>query len=151
MSGERSGAAVAEWISAAQEQVNVQSNDALIRRLLDRLTYREGWSFSIVAHGGWHRALQIQVNATDPHLSRNGRTVQVLVNHQFQVPYFVMTQDEMLRWLLDCVLAVERHETCEWLQVDGVAPFMPEHGEGSDPYKIPVLSARSSNDDGCDP
>jgi hypothetical protein len=132
-----------EWVSDAQAGLNVQTNTTRIEALLQRITYREGWSFDVIAHGGWARALRIRVNTTDPHLSRDGRTVGVLIDHQFQVPWFVMGEAETLRWLLDNVLAVERHEACEWLQVDGIAPFMPEHGEGSDPYRIPTRNGSS--------
>ncbi len=42
----------------------------------------------------------------------------------------------MARWVLDCMFLIERHETCEFLTLDGVAVFWPHHQDEGDPYEI---------------
>lgn len=138
-----------ECVPDYQAAMNVQMNADRLHRMLGRLTYREGWSFSIVAHAGWTRGLQIRLNVPDSNTPRGGgMSVQLLVDHQFQVPYFPMGDDEIERWLLDCILLVERHEACENFRLDGVAPYYPEHGHGADPYRLHKTALHGSSGQG---
>ena len=37
---------------------------------------------------------------------------------------------------VDCLVEVETHECCEFLQVGGQRPFAPNHGPGRNPYSV---------------
>ena len=39
------------------------------------------------------------------------------------------------------MLAIETHEACEFFQVDGVRPFVPNHGPGRNPYTVLELGS----------
>lgn len=58
-----------------------------------------------------------------------------ITQHMFELPD---TEDrrELGCWLLDRLLLVERHEACEFLEVDGVRPFWPNHQDEGDPYEL---------------
>ena len=34
------------------------------------------------------------------------------------------------------ITEVERHEACEFFQIDGERPYAPHHGPGNDPYIV---------------
>jgi hypothetical protein len=58
------------------------------------------------------------------------------VHHYMIVPAATYNRQSWQRWLLDQHFLVERHETCEFFNVDGDKPFAPHHGPGSDPYIV---------------
>jgi hypothetical protein len=74
------------------------------------------------------------------------------VNHYFPVPAATYNKASWQRWLLDCLLKVGLHETCEgfvlethgdFVKRDGShsdvyveRPFAPTHGPGDDPYIV---------------
>lgn len=58
------------------------------------------------------------------------------VNHYLPVPPAAYDERSWRRWLLDQVLLVERHEACEFFEVDGERSYAPSHGPGNDPYII---------------
>jgi hypothetical protein len=60
-------------------------------------------------------------DSTDP-----GKIIDV--THTFPVPIYDHGDAWRRRWLLDRVLDVERHEACEFFELDGKHPFYPEHG-----------------------
>jgi hypothetical protein len=68
------------------------------------------------------------VNSQPPH-------GPVTIRHMFRA-YDQAWTGSWLRFLLDCVLAVERHEAMEYFEVGGRKPFFPEHGPGAEPYAI---------------
>lgn len=117
-----------------------ESNNFLnIKELLKDVTYRDGWKLSVFAigsHDGVGRiysALKIEIECEDS--QKDDKKIQL--EHRFQIPPFLMDEDETLRWILDCIITVERHEACEWLKVKGVSPFLPDHDFDGDPYRIP--------------
>lgn len=59
----------------------------------------------------------------------------VVVPHPFLVPPEGTCQS-WARWLLDRILDVERHETCEAFDVAGWRPFYPEHGPDARLYDV---------------
>lgn len=40
-----------------------------------------------------------------------------------------------IRWIRECLIAVETHEVGEFLTVDGHRPFMPYHQDEGSPYE----------------
>lgn len=117
--------------------VDTANNARRIKELLTRIEYKEGWTFDIYSSLSIY-VFRIRVNTTDPHLSGRGKTVGILIDHQFPIPPYPMTDDTILRWILDNIVLVEQHEACEFFKFDGVASFMPDHSPTGDPYRIPT-------------
>ncbi len=114
-----------------QPQMNAQSNTEKIFYLINNLTYKESWSFSIGSYASWQKILRIQLKVRD-----SNSTTQVLVDHQFPIPPYFMTYEDAERWMLDCILLVEQHEACEHFRIGERAPFYPDHGPYGHPYRI---------------
>jgi hypothetical protein len=110
--------------------------------LVSRLRYRPGWRFNLVdverdpesSHGAAAGGLTLIIYA-DVYDTYHPK-IRRPVNHYFIVPAATYDRRSWQRWLLECVLKVERHEACEWFVVDGERPFAPNHGPGRDPYTI---------------
>jgi hypothetical protein len=58
------------------------------------------------------------------------------VQHYFPVPPAAYDERSWRRWLLERLIEVERHEACEFFQIDGRRPYAPHHGPGNDPYIV---------------
>ena len=96
-----------------------------------RLSYKPGWRFKWAGAGG--RSLCVYATTTNSLAQTEQRTTQ----HQFALPVGGFSSDrEEARWVFDCLLLAERHETGEFLKVDGFAPFWPHHADEGDPYDI---------------
>lgn len=97
--------------------------------LVASLRYKPGWTFKLGGPGNRH----LCVFARTPDSLRPGceRTTQ----HMFEIPARVGEPQEFARWVLDCLLLAEQHETCEFLQVDGQRPFWPNHEDEGSPYE----------------
>ena len=54
--------------------------------------------------------------------------------HEFVVPVTTYHEAAWARWVFDCFLKIETHETCESFQHHGVRVYAPHHGNGEDPY-----------------
>jgi hypothetical protein len=108
----------------------------LLRGLVERLTYKDGWRFSLknLDRGQGSSGLTLVINLTGPDSYHPERTIRV--NHYLIVPAASYDERSWRRWLLDQVLLVESHEACEFFQIDGQRPFAPNHGPGRDPYTI---------------
>lgn len=104
--------------------------------LVSRLTYRPGWHFAL-AHtdrGQGSEGLTLHVYGEFPDTYDVEKTLRVV--HFFPVPPAAYDRRSWQRWLLDQLLLVERHECCEFFQIDGERPYAPHHGPGNDPYII---------------
>lgn len=62
------------------------------------------------------------------------------VRHEFPVPPATYNRESWKRWLLDRLIEIETHECCEFFQIDGKRPFVPNHGPGWDPYGVRELN-----------
>ncbi len=117
-----------------------QRNAEKVKDLISKLTYKEGWDFSIFSHfsnTGWLFELRVRLDVKESSSVVGSKTtVRILVNHPFPIPEYPMDDKEAERWLLDCILMVEQHETCEHFRIGGEAIFYPEHGEGANSYRI---------------
>jgi hypothetical protein len=56
--------------------------------------------------------------------------------HEFMVPVATYNFDTWVRWVFDCIMKMEAHETTEWFNVDGKRIFGPHHGNGEDRYSF---------------
>ena len=58
-----------------------------------------------------------------------------ITQHQFQLPDPLPDERDLCRWVLERLLDAERHEACEFLQIDGRRPFFPNHHDEGSPYE----------------
>jgi hypothetical protein len=93
---------------------------------LPPLGYKPGWRFRLGGPG--NRFLCVFARTPDSLAPERERITQ----HMREIPDG-MDDREFARWVRDFLLDVERHECCEFLQVDGRRPFFPGHGD-DDPY-----------------
>lgn len=110
----------------------------VLAELVDNLEYRPGWRFNMehTDRGQGSRGLTfiIRSQGYDTYHPDRGETYGVY--HYFPVPPAAFNRQSWQRWLLDCLIKVETHETCEFFQVAGERPYAPHHGPGNDPYII---------------
>jgi hypothetical protein len=111
----------------------------LLRGLVERLTYKDGWSFSLqdLDRGQGSKGLTLVILLTGPNSYHPERTIAV--NHFMIVPPAAFDERAWRWWLFEQILAVERHEAAEFYQIDGQRPFPPNHGPGRDPYQVMEL------------
>jgi hypothetical protein len=130
-----------------------------LQQLVASLAYKPGWSFRVVSGNtfsmgavatepagnvstgtvaasyawpeGWAATLVIEIRTPDS--GDPSRTI--LVSHHFSVPSASFC-GSWRRWLLEQILAVERHEACEFFQIGEGRPFYPEHGPDVDLYAV---------------
>jgi hypothetical protein len=101
------------------------------------LKYRPGWRFYLVGNhdrGQGSRGLTLvitceTVDSYPPH-------DPIKVNHFMPVPPAAYEVRSWRRWLFDQCLLVDRHEACEFFEIDGDKPYAPSHGPGNDPYMV---------------
>lgn len=95
---------------------------------LPDIRYKPGWSFKL---GGPARSmLCIMAHTVDSQNHQQHRHTQ----HMFTIPH-PLTEREFARWVRDRLHDVEAHETCEFLTINGHAPFFPHHQDEGSPYE----------------
>jgi len=101
--------------------------------LVDGLTYKAGWDVSVkdVDRGQGSRGLTLCILITTPDSYHPEELRRVM--HYMPVPPAAFDRRSWRRWLFEQILLVERHECCEFFQVDGARPYAPHHGPGNDP------------------
>ncbi len=109
---------------------------AALVKLVHDLKYRDNWHFSLKhldrGQGSVGLTLIIHIETVDTYHHEN----PIRINHYMLVPSASYNEASWRRWLLDQILLVERHEACEFFQIDGQRPYAPHHGFGEDPYII---------------
>lgn len=100
-----------------------------LEKLLPKVTYKD-WHFFVRRHS-YRPYLLITIRVRDSH---SGKPIGL--NHSIVIPDFFSGGFKTQRWLMECIFDVERHEAMELFQVDGVAPYYPDHSPGSNPYKL---------------
>lgn len=110
----------------------------ILESLVTRLEYRPGWRFALedIPRGQGSAGLTLAIYSLgyDTYHPENGETYRVV--HYFPVPPAAFDERSWRRWLLERLLEVEKHEACEFFQIDGERPYAPHHGPGNDPYII---------------
>jgi hypothetical protein len=97
--------------------------------LVGALGYKPGWTLKLA--GPNQRFLCVFAHCPDSVRPGQWRTTQ----HQFEIPDEACADRvAFARWALEALMRAERHEACEFFQIDGQRPFFPAHGDG-DPYE----------------
>jgi hypothetical protein len=95
-----------------------------LRQLLDELTYKPGWHFTLIPAEfardvlGW----ELVISAWVPDIPGPGMR---RVRHPFPVPGYEMEPVAWQFWLLGRIDAAEHWETCAWFAVGQGRPFDP--------------------------
>jgi hypothetical protein len=116
-----------------------------LQEVVDQAEYRPGWRLFLrheVRDQGEIKGegLTFCVSSLGYDTYHPDRGEQYRVLHTFIVPAATYDKRAWTRWVLDCLLLIEQHETCEFFQVAGGRPFAPNHGPGRNPYSIVELS-----------
>jgi len=110
----------------------------ILTDLVANAKYRPGWRLGLddIDRGQGSAGLTfiIRTIGYDTYNPDEGQTYGVV--HYFPVPPAAFNAESWKRWMLDCFIAVETHEACEFLQIGGTRPFAPHHGPGWDPYIV---------------
>jgi hypothetical protein len=124
--------------AAAMHQIAPRPEE--LARLVDELAYKPRWEITLadVDRGQGSIGLTLCVLITTPNAYNHDQQRRVM--HYMPVPPAAYNRDSWQRWLLEQLLAVERHEACEFFTVAGVKPFAPNHGPGHDPYTVVQLT-----------
>lgn len=114
--------------------------------LVDRLTYRPGWTFDLIDdldRGQDSRGLTLVITTRGYNAYHPERGDYYCVTHYMIVPPAAFDRRSWQRWLLEQCLDVERHEAMEFFTIhdtpgspEFVKPYAPSHGPGNDPYLI---------------
>ena len=108
--------------------------------LVRRWKYRPGWTFVLAddydrGQGSIGLTLIITTKGYNSYHPEQGETYRVA--HLMPVPPASYNRQSWRRWLLEQCLLVERHEACEFSEIDGEGkPYAPNHGPGNDPYIV---------------
>ena len=110
----------------------------VLGELVDKLTYRPGWKVSLVdmdrGQGSRGLTLDIITRGYNSYHPENGQYYQV--HHYMIVPSASYDRESWANWLLEQFFLVERHEACEFFEIDGEKIFAPHHAPGADPYIV---------------
>lgn len=131
--------------------VQVAPYPQVLRQLVERCSYRPGWSVEL--HDDYPRDFAPE----DPRrISPIGRGMSLVittdtlnsypphqrirVDHLFIVPAATYDEPSWRRWLFDQFVKVETHEAAEFFTLSGEKPYAPNHGPGADPYMLTELA-----------
>jgi hypothetical protein len=108
--------------------------------LVDEFSYKAGWRVTLddVDRGQGSEGLTLCILIETPNSYNHDELRRVM--HYMPVPPAAYNRRSWQRWLLEQILAVERHEACEFFEVGGTKPYAPNHGPGNDPYVIVELT-----------
>lgn len=108
----------------------------ILESLVARCKYRPGWRLALSdrARGQGSVGLTLAVWIVAPDTYHPEKEITVV--HYFIVPAAAYDERSWQRWLFEQLLLVERHEACEFFQIDEVRPYAPHHGPGQDPYIV---------------
>ena len=114
----------------------IAPNPEPLIELVSKLTYKPGWSFELLDldRGQGSEGLTLVIRVTG--LNSYNPEERFTVIHYMIVPAASYNERSWRRWLLDQILLVERHEACEWFQIDGKHVYGPNHSPGNDPYIV---------------
>src|SRR3954463_5263403 len=96
-----------------------------LETLVSQLSYRPGWRFSLEqldrGQGSEGLTLKVLSRGYNSYHVEQGETYRVW--HYFPVPPAAYNKQSWRRWLLDCLIEIETHETCEFFQIDDERPY----------------------------
>ena len=117
-----------------------------LAELVKTLQYRPGWTFALIDlnRGQGSEGLTLDIVTLGYNSYHIDRGQHYSVHHYMPVPPAAYDKRSWRRWLFDQVLLVERHEACEFFQINGERPYAPHHGPGNDPY---IVFEHGTNED----
>lgn len=93
-----------------------------LRALVARITYKP--NCRIYVEDGTDK-LRVALHVEDSFAPKKGY-IHISLSYPNPVCYLnTWREEDALKWILGCVDDAERHETREWLKLDGVAIFDP--------------------------
>ena len=105
--------------------------------LVARLRYKPGWGFDLRTLDRGQSSVGLTLAITVVTTNSYPPHEPMRVAHLMPVPPAAYDGRSWRRWLLDQILLVEQHEACEFFTLgDGLKPYAPSHGPGSNPYLI---------------
>lgn len=114
-----------------------------LRICVENTSYKD-WAFTLDYYerevGGEGLTLRIRFQAED-HATPG---VAVFLIHDFEVPARVLDRPSWERWVFDCIMLAERHESMELFKVYDKPVFFPEHKSTSDMYETKHVVHRRS-------
>jgi hypothetical protein len=114
----------------------------MLADLVDGLTYRPGWTFTLQhidrGQGSVGLTLDITTQGYNSYHPDRGETYRV--HHYMPVPPAAYNRESWQRWLFEQVLLVERHEACEFFTINDDKPYAPNHAPGWDPYIVTTVT-----------
>lgn len=114
-----------------------------LKAIVNDMTYKD-WAFTLDFYerevGGEGLTLRIRFPAED-HTTPG---VVVFLIHDFEVPARMLDAPSWQRWVFDCIMLAERHESMELFRVHGHPVFFPEHCSTSDMYETKHVVHRRS-------
>jgi hypothetical protein len=98
--------------------------------------YRPGWTLTLydMDRGQGSAGLTLVITAVT--VNSYPPYEPLTVRHFMPVPPAAFDRRSWQRWLFDQCVLVDRHEACEFFEVDGDKPYAPSHGPGNDPYLV---------------
>jgi hypothetical protein len=116
----------------------VAPDPEVLHRLVAGLAYKPGWTFTLsdIDRGQGSEGLTLDIVTLGYDSYHPERGQHYSVHHYMPVPPAAFDERSWRRWLFEQVLLVERHEACEFFQIDGQRSYAPHHGPGNDPYIV---------------
>ena len=108
----------------------------VLAELVHAMRYRPGWHFTLndITRGQGSFGLTLIINVKTTNSYPPHETIRV--QHFMPVPPAAFDMRSWRRWLFDQCVLVDRHEACEFFEIDGDKPYAPSHGPGNDPYLV---------------
>jgi hypothetical protein len=126
-----------------------------LRYLVERLSYRPGWTFELshIDRGQGSKGLTLIITTLGYNSYHPDRGETYRVHHYMPVPPAAFDHRSWRRWLFEQLLLVERHECMEFFRLEWdepnrigtevlgtnhrvERPYAPSHGPGNDPYIV---------------
>lgn len=126
---------MAVWPMAMQQTAPFPKE---LQELVETMHYRPGWEFELIDkdRGQGSEGLTLVVTTFGYNSRHQELGEYYKVDHYMLVPPAAYDRRSWRRWLLEQCLLIDRHEGCEFFQVDGEFPYAPSHAPGNDPYLV---------------
>jgi hypothetical protein len=116
---------------------------AALADLVDRLEYRDGWTFGLTGLDRGQGSIGLTLIITVATVNSYPPHERMKVAHYMPVPPASFDERSWQRWLFEQILLVERHEAMEFFTIhdtptsaEFVKPYAPSHAPGNDPYLV---------------
>lgn len=116
----------------ASGQASSPNTFDILRRLVEDVEYKPGWTMDIVEEDGALRLRISDLKCIDAY--NPGKPMPL--SHYHPVPTATYNEKTWKRWIYEQCRRVENHEIGEWLRWGDERPFAPLHGPGEDPYVV---------------